>query len=99
MTTDQFPSSADEAFQVFVSDIKDFRKSIDALIQRSELYLDAPFKMKATREMSLVRTKLQEAKMWAGKILEVAGNPFPADLADKAPPLASSLGGTAALNK
>jgi hypothetical protein len=36
------------------------------------------------REMSLVRTKLQEAKMWAGKVLEAVGNPFPAELADKA---------------
>ncbi|MGF6428240.1 hypothetical protein ABIE91_003460 [Bradyrhizobium elkanii] len=36
------------------------------------------------REIALVRTKLQEAKMWAGKILEVLGSPFPAELADKA---------------
>jgi len=34
------------------------------------------------------RTKLQEAKMWAGKVLEAVGNPFPAELADKAEPSA-----------
>ena len=84
MPTAPTPGNAEEAFQIFVSDIKDFRKQIDASIQRAEVYLDAPFKMKGAREMALVRTKLQEAKMWAGKILDVAGNPFPAELADKA---------------
>ena len=84
---DTFPKNAEEAFGIFVADIKDFRKAIDALIQRSELYLSAPRDvgpMKGAREMALVRTKLQESKMWAGKVLEVAGNPFPAELADKA---------------
>ena len=67
------------------TDIKDFRKQIDAAIQRAELYLQpgAP-DMMAGREMALVRTKLQEAKMWAGKLLEVSGNSFPPELADKA---------------
>jgi len=36
------------------------------------------------REISLVITKLQEAKMWAGKCLEMLGSPFPKELADKA---------------
>lgn len=77
-----------KAFNAFVADIKDFRKEIDASIQRAERYLDTakvvPGPLLAAREMALVRTKLQEAKMWAGKILEVAGNPFPPELADKA---------------
>ena len=77
-----------EQFEKFVANIKDFRKEIDASIQRAERYLDsakdAPGPLLAAREMALVRTKLQEAKMWAGKILEVAGNPFPPELADKA---------------
>lgn len=90
MTDNSFPKNAEEAFGIFVADIKDFRKSIDAQIQRAEQYLDttgAPGPMKGAREMALVRTKLQEAKMWAGKILEVVGNPFPAELADKADPI------------
>jgi hypothetical protein len=70
---------------MFVADIKQFRVDTDALIQRSENYLNAPEKMKGAREMALVRTKLQEAKMWLGKVLEAAGTPFPAELADKAP--------------
>ena len=36
------------------------------------------------REMAIVRTKLQEAKMWAGKCLEVEGAPFPEELRDEA---------------
>lgn len=66
----------------FVEDIKTFRKEIDANINKAEAYLATPSNY--GREMSLVRTKLQEAKMWAGKVLEVVGNPFPAELADKA---------------
>lgn len=88
MAPDQFPKNAEEAFGVFVADIKDFRKAVDALIQRAELYLDTSNgipPMMAAREMALVRTKLQEGKMWLGKVLEVVGNPFPAELADKAP--------------
>ena len=73
-----------EEFAAFVADVKDFRVQIDAAIQRSEKWLNIPQRY-GQREMSLVRTKLQEAKMWAGKILEVAGNPFPAELSDKAP--------------
>ena len=66
--------------------IKDFRKEIDALIQKSVALLSewaGPGK-DGGRELALVRTKLEEAKMWAGKVLEAVGNPFPAELADKA---------------
>jgi hypothetical protein len=73
-----------EEFSAFVADVKDFRVQIDAAIQRSEKWLNTPQRY-GQHEMSLVRTKLQEAKMWAGKILEAAGNPFPVELADKAP--------------
>lgn len=72
----------------FVAEIKQFRKEIDANIQKAERMLEGYSAEYQTfscgREISLVRTKLQEAKMWAGKILEVIGNPFPAELADKA---------------
>ena len=72
-----------EEFEGFVAVVKDFRVQIDAAIQRAEKWLGSSQRY-GQREMSLVRTKLQEAKMWGGKILEVAGNPFPAELADKA---------------
>ena len=73
--------------------IKDFRVAIDAQIIYAEYLLgiqsassnlaEAEIRNASARELALVRTKLQEAKMWAGKILEVLGNPFPAELADK----------------
>ena len=73
-----------------MASIKKFRTEIDSTIQTAEEFLSRPkddsriANLNYGREMSLVRTKLQEAKMWAGKVLEVVGNPFPADLADKA---------------
>jgi hypothetical protein len=89
MTPDLLPS------EKAVSTIKDFRKSIDAQIVIAEQLMgfdktreatnhEAEIRKAGARELTLVRTKLQEAKMWAGKILEVLGNPFPAELADKA---------------
>ena len=75
----------------FVASIKKFRTEIDSNIQTAEEFLSRPTdplkkvdNLDYKREMALVRTKLQEAKMWAGKVLEVVGNPFPAELADKA---------------
>lgn len=78
--------SAEEAQQMFVESVKNFRKEIDANIQTAEKFLGdkAPNDANYGREMALVRTKLQEAKMWAGKVLEAVGNPFPQELADKA---------------
>lgn len=65
-----------------IADVKDFRKSVDALIQKVE----ADFS--GSRELSLVKTKLEEAKMWAGKELANLGSEYPAELADKAEPAA-----------
>ena len=64
-------------------DIHEWRRQLDAQIQCAERML-ASRPEKGARELALVRTKLQEAKMWAGKILEELGSPFPAELADKA---------------
>jgi len=78
------PQSTDAtttSIEGFVNDVKQFRKEIDANIVKTEAYLAQPSKY--GREMALVRTKLQEAKMWAGKVLEAVGSPFPAELADK----------------
>lgn len=64
-------------------DIKNLRKNIDRQIYEVEI----ASKFKTTnqnylRALDIVRTKLQEAKMWAGKMLEAQGNAFPEELAD-----------------
>jgi hypothetical protein len=73
--------------------IKEFRQEIDALIQRvprsygerlkvsNAIWVNA-FPVQEARDQ--VRNNLTNAKMWAGKMLEFLGNPFPAELADKA---------------
>lgn len=64
-------------------DLHEFRKQIDALIQTAEYMRDS----RPTRggcEISLVHTKLQEAKMWTGKVLEALGASLPKEFADKA---------------
>lgn len=68
-----------------VNDVKQFRKDVDALVQR----LDTSFGK--TRELSLAKTKLEEAKMWAGKELGNLGQELPPEFADKAD-AASNLG-------
>ena len=65
-------------------ELHDFRKKIDACIQVAESFLGTPEKSVFVREMSLVRTKLQEAKMWIGKCLEVWGSELPKEFQDKA---------------
>ena len=73
--------NAEERFEVNVEDIHAWRKQIDAHIKAAEYMLS--FKPeKGAREIALVRTKLQEAKMWAGKVLEEIGDPLPAEFAD-----------------
>ena len=69
-------------------EIHDFRKEIDANIKKAQEFSKCNFgnTMGATgkRENALVITKLQEAKMWAGKILEEMNAPFPEELRDEA---------------
>ena len=72
-----------------VEEIHQFRKEIDALIFKAtkdmnEEKIRERSRPGYSREMSLVRTKLQEAKMWAGKCLEELGEPFPKELRDEA---------------
>ena len=60
----------------------ELRRSIDALIEWT-----AEIKGNSRnygREMALVHTKLQEAKMWAGKCLEKLGSELPEEYRDKA---------------
>lgn len=69
--------------EVNQDDIHEFRRQIDALIQAAGKMKDSRPE-KGRREIAIVYTKLQEAKMWAGKVLEELGSPFPKELADKA---------------
>ena len=61
--------------------IKEFRKEVDALILKAERYLiDAPSNIQSLpykREINLVTTKLQEAKMWLGQCLGKLGSTLP----------------------
>lgn len=59
-------------------DVKELRKHIDACIQEVNKY-------QPSRALALVKTKLEEAKMWGGKRLEEL-NPddYPTELRDKA---------------
>ncbi|MDR1323411.1 MAG: hypothetical protein LBK68_03125 [Candidatus Margulisbacteria bacterium] len=54
--------------------LHDLRLSIAKAVKHAQS-LKEP---KIGREISLVITKLQEAKMWGGKCLEMAGEPLPA---------------------
>jgi len=69
--------------------IKEFRKEVDALIQQAKIDHTAPlhphiFNQELEEAHRQVRISLTNAKMWAGKMLEALGNPFPPELADKA---------------
>jgi hypothetical protein len=68
--------------------VHEFRKEIDANILKAQGLANGYFgeagSLKGKRENALVITKLQEAKMWAGKILEAMNAPFPEELRDSA---------------
>ena len=70
--------------QTYEGFLHDFRKKIDECIVISENQIDNKCNGKnCGREMALVRTKLQEAKMWTGKCLEAIGNELPKEYQDK----------------
>jgi len=62
-------------------ELHQFRKEIDACINKAELDVKGSV---YAREMHLVRTKLQEGKMWVGKCLEQKGSELPKEFRDKA---------------
>ena len=63
--------------------LHNFRTKIDACIKDAEKAMGSGENY--GREMALVRTKLQEAKMWAGKCFEAfPTNEFPEELKDEA---------------
>ena len=72
----------EQPLQVNVDDLHTFTKQIDALIQCAERMI-AEKPAKGGRELALVRTKLQESKMWCGKVLEEIDSPLPPQYADK----------------
>jgi hypothetical protein len=74
---------ADAPIKPSNDEIHEFRKEVDAVIVKAQELQKRIGYDAGGREISLVVTKLQEGKMWAGKILEAFGSPFPADLADK----------------
>ena len=64
-------------------DKHELRKKIDELIYEVEESLtNEALNGECGRAYSLVRTKLQEAKMWTGKVLEHSGNPLPNEFRD-----------------
>lgn len=69
---------------VTLDDLHLLRKHIDAVIQEAQDYQENIGREKGGREISLVVTKLQEGKMWTGKVLEAMGSELPAEFADKA---------------
>jgi hypothetical protein len=85
----------EEERERLVQPIKEFRKEVYGLIQRvtrprydresvarqGEL---VPHNNDAYEASQQAGIHLTNAKMWAGKILEGLGNPFPPELADKA---------------
>lgn len=61
-------------------EIKDLRVEIDRCI----LNVDKKLDVTPSRALSLVKTKLEEAKMWAGKRFEELGRTLPKEYQDKA---------------
>ena len=64
--------------------IHDLRKEIDRVIKLTQLLRLEIDRGNGGREISLAFTKLQEGKMWAGKVLEALGSKFPAKYRDEA---------------
>lgn len=64
--------------------VHQLRKEIDASIVHFQNIQGQHGKQAGAREIALVVTKLQEAKMWAGKILESLGSELPTQYRDKA---------------
>lgn len=63
--------------------LHELRKAIDATIKWTAEVKSAHGSV-IGREISLVYTKLQEAKMWTGKCLEVNGSELPKEFRDEA---------------
>lgn len=64
----------------------DMRVMIDRIIKYAAIVKNdqRPEYAKGKREIALVHTKLQEAKMWCGKVLEEMGSELPVEFRDEA---------------
>ena len=67
-----------------ISCIHGLRVEIDRVIKLAIEHSEELGREAGGREISLTITKLQEGKMWAGKVLEALGSPFPQELRDEA---------------
>jgi hypothetical protein len=66
-----------------IETIKELRKQIDYNIKFVESLINQEEYKDIVRELSLVRTKLQESKMWAGQALGVMGEELPKEFRDE----------------
>ncbi|MCK9601371.1 MAG: hypothetical protein M0R06_20185 [Sphaerochaeta sp.] len=66
-----------------VEDVKELRLNIAEVTNRARTISTNIARGLGGRELALVITKLQEAKMWAGKMLEEIGNPLPEEFRDE----------------
>lgn len=64
--------------------VKDTRVAIDGVIKAVANLKHVEAEGKGQRELALSYTKLQEAKMWLGKVLEELGSQLPAEFRDEA---------------
>ena len=64
--------------------IKDLRVEIDRVTKQAKTVAEAIARGDGGREVSLTITKLEEAKMWAGKVLEAIGHLLPEEYRDEA---------------
>ena len=67
-------------------DTHELRKEIDVLIYKVEKQQkNEMLNNDMGRAFSIVRTKLQEAKMWCGKVLESQNSKLPEEFRDETP--------------
>ena len=64
--------------------VKALRVDIDLCLKETRRLAEVRGREAGGREFSLVITKLQEAKMWAGKVLEELGHELPEEYRDEA---------------
>jgi hypothetical protein len=60
------------------------RREIDACIKMAQLKRGQMLHRLGTRELDFAYTRLQEAKMWCGKVLEELNSPLPEEYRDEA---------------
>ena len=64
-------------------DMHELRKIIDELVFEIEhMKNNEHSEIEELRCIAIVRTKLQEAKMWSGKVLEAQNKPLPKEMRD-----------------